>query len=84
MDDKNVRDIIDGGEGKLHKKDEKPPKKILLVPNMKEYVADPTGNFVLRADLRGTTRKEAREEKKRIRKARIKELKARGKLKKKS
>jgi len=79
MDEKNAHDLVGGGEGKLHKKDEKPQKKILLVPNMKEYVADPTGNFVLRADLRGMTRKEWKEEKRRARKARIKELKARGK-----
>lgn len=78
MDDKSTKDLIEGEAVQLHKKGDK-PKQILLVPSMKEYVADPTGNFILRADLQGTTRKEAKEEKRRARKARIKELKARGK-----
>ena len=60
------------------KKEKKPEKPILLVPNMKEYLSDPRG-FVIRADLRGMTRKEHRAEKKLARKARIKELKARSK-----
>lgn len=81
MDDKSTRDLIDGEQVQL-KRQGKKSKQILLVPSMKEYVADPTGNFILRADLQGTTRKHAKEEKRRVRKARIKELKARGKLKK--
>ena len=83
MDEKSTRDLIDGQTVQLKKVDEKPEKQILLVPNMREYKADPSGNFILRADISGMTRKEARAEKKLARKKRIKELKVRGKLKKK-